>query len=931
MSGRKDFLSQAAPENYVAGLGRGATGFTTRSDLGPAREGPSEDQIKEVLAKRAAAAGIAPPTAYGVVEKKKEEEGDAGDDDRYQDPENEVGLFANGNFDRDDDEADRIYQDVDERMDRRRKARREKREQEERDEYERNNPKIQQQFADLKRELSTVTDEEWAALPSVGDLTGKNRRAKQNLRQRFYAVPDSVIAGARDANAMETAIESGGPGSSGDGTMTNFADIGAARDKVLQVRLDQAAQGTTTETTSGTATTVDPKGYLTSLAQSESGLGAAANVGDLKRVRTLMESVVKTNPKHGPAWVAAARLEEHAGRALAARDLLSRACEHCPKSEDVWLERIRINDRHNARIIAANAIKNLDTSVPLWLEATRLEEDPRAKKRVLRQALDRVPTSEKLWKMMVNEEENVEEARLLLAKAVEMIPKSEDLWLALARLETADNARIVLNKARIALPTSYRLYLAGARMMEQTGDLKMASKVISGAVKALARQDAMLKRTEWITEAEKCEEEGAIHTCQSIIRETLGWSLQEDDTRIDIWLADARSCTNRGLYITARAIYAYALRVFYNKPEAWLAAANLERLHGDKEDLLALLEQGVEACPQAEELWMQFAREKRANNDLDGARMVLAQAFVANPGNENIYLNAVQFEATIQNFDMARQFLAEARDKAGTDRVWMKSVAFERQQRDLPVALDLVNQALSMYSGYAKLWMQKGQIYEDLNKLPQAREAYTQGTRNCPKSVPLWLLASRIEEKAGVIVKARSVLDRARLAIPKSPELWTESIRLERRANQLPAAQALMAQALREVPNSGLLWSERIWYLEARTHRKARSLEAIKKAKDDPVLFCTVARIFWAERKLDKAATWFEKAVGTDPDWGDGWAWYVKFLAQHGTDEKQAEVREKCVQSAPRHGEVWQRLAKKPEIEGMGVEDILALVVKELE
>lgn len=139
MSGRKDFLSQQAPENYVAGLGRGATGFTTRSDLGPAREGPSEDQIKEALAKRAAQLGVsfthsilinaqinprssqAPtPSAYGAVEKKEEDD----DDERFQDPENEVGLFATGAYDRDDDEADRIYQDIDERMDRRRKIRR---------------------------------------------------------------------------------------------------------------------------------------------------------------------------------------------------------------------------------------------------------------------------------------------------------------------------------------------------------------------------------------------------------------------------------------------------------------------------------------------------------------------------------------------------------------------------------------------------------------------------------------------------------------------------------------------------------------------------------------------------------------------------------------------------------------------------------------
>ena len=80
---RRDFLSQPAPENYVAGLGRGATGFTTRSDLGPAREGPSEDQIKAAVAKRSA--------QLGLTEAKDD---DNEDDGRYQDPDNEVGLFA---------------------------------------------------------------------------------------------------------------------------------------------------------------------------------------------------------------------------------------------------------------------------------------------------------------------------------------------------------------------------------------------------------------------------------------------------------------------------------------------------------------------------------------------------------------------------------------------------------------------------------------------------------------------------------------------------------------------------------------------------------------------------------------------------------------------------------------------------------------------
>lgn len=975
MSGRRDFLNQPAPENYVAGLGRGATGFTTRSDLGPAREGPSEDQIKEALAKRAAQLGAAAPTAYGATEKKEEENDD---DERFQDPENEVGLFAGGAYDKDDDEADRIYQEVDEKMDRRRKARRlvslfpkyppsslcadglsnmqiveqitdvstyrEAREKAEQEEYERNNPKIQQQFADLKRALTTVSDEDWANLPEVGDLTGKNRRNKQALRQKFYAVPDSVIAGARDSSELGTTVADDGPsGDNENGTMTNFADIGAARDKLLQVRLDQAGSGT--DSVAGSATNIDPKGYLTSLAKSQVNSGEA-QVADIKRVRVLLESVIRTNPKHAPGWIAAARLEELAGKTVAARNVIARACEFCPKSEDVWLENIRLNDNHNAKIIAANAIKNNDRSVNLWIEAMKLESEARAKKKVIRHALDHIPQSVMLWKEAVNLEEDPADARLLLAKATEIIPLSVELWLALARLESSENAQKVLNKARKAIPTSHEIWIAAARLQEQIGNTTI--NVMKRAVQALAKESAMLKREEWITEAEKCEEEDAVLTCGAIIRETLGWGLDEDDDRKDIWMEDARASIGRGKYETARAIYAYALRVFVNSRKLWLAAADLEKNHGTKEALWQTLEKAVEACPQSEVLWMMLAKEKWQAGEIDNARRVLGRAFNQNPNNEDIWLAAVKLEAENKEPEQARKLLEQARQEAPTDRVWMKSVAFERQAGDVDAALDLVNQALQLFPGSAKLWMMKGQIYEGDGKIPQAREAYGTGTKACAKSVPLWLLYSRLEERVGNVVKARGVLDRARLAVPKSPELWTESVRLERRANNISQAKNLMAQALQQVPTSGLLYTESIWHLEARTQRKPRALEAIKKVDNDPILFVTIARIFWGERRLEKAQNWFEKAILLDSDIGDAWAWYYKFLMQHGTDvslpilfsvcstnrlaqEKRADVIAKMILSEPRHGEVWQSVAKDPKNAGKSQEDILKLVVGRLE
>lgn len=811
---------------------------------------------------------------------------------------------------------------------------REAREAQERKEYEANNPKIQQQFADLKRSLASVSDEDWANIPEVGDLTGKNRRTKQNLRQRFYAVPDSVIAGARDSTQFDTTITEDGSqantsgADSVDGTMTNFADIGAARDKVLQVRLDQAALGSGTDSTAGTSTNIDPKGYLTSLSKSEIKTGEA-EVGDIKRVRVLLESVIKTNPKHAPGWIAAARLEEVAGKIVAARNVIARGCEVCPKSEDAWLENIRLNDNHNAKIIAAKAIMNNDRSTRLWIEAMKLESDPRAKKRVLRRALDIMKTSVAIWKEAVNLEEDPADARLLLAKATDEIPLSAELWLALARLETPERAQLVLNKAHSAIPTSYEIWIAAARLQEQKGNNK--APVMKRAVQQLAQESAMLKREEWISEAEKCEDEGAILTCGAIIRETLGYSLDEDDDRKEIWIDDAKSSIARGKYETARAIYAYALRVFVNRKSIWLAAAELEKNHGSRQALWQLLEKAVEACPQSEVLWMQLAKEKWQAGDIDDARRVLGKAFNQNPNNEDIWLAAVKLEADNRQTAQARELLQTARQEAGTDRVWIKSVAFERQLGNVEAALDLVMQALQIYPKADKLWMMKGQIYEAENKLPQAREAYNTGTRACPKSVPLWLLASRLEEKAGVVVKARSVLDRARLAVPKNAQLWTESVRVERRAKNVAQAKNLMAKALQEVPNSGLLWSESIWHLEPRTQRKPRSLEAIKKVENDSTLFVTVARVFWGERRLEKAASWFEKAILLDADLGDTWGWYLKFLMQHGTDEKREDVISKCVLSEPKHGEIWQTVAKDPANAYKSTEEVLKIVVGLLE
>jgi len=63
---------------------------------------------------------------------------------------------------------------------------------------------------------------------------------------------------------------------------------------------------------------------------------------DVKKARLLLKSVITTNPKHAPGWIAAARLEEVTGRMATARNTIMRGCEVCPKNEDTWLEAVRL-------------------------------------------------------------------------------------------------------------------------------------------------------------------------------------------------------------------------------------------------------------------------------------------------------------------------------------------------------------------------------------------------------------------------------------------------------------------------------------------------------------------------------------------------------------------------------------------------------------
>jgi len=95
---------------------------------------------------------------------------------------------------------------VDARIGDRRKRKREEAEEKKAAEDRAKNPKLQTQFADLKRGLASLNDADWESIPEAGNLTGKRRkhnmRMEENQNGKSYAVSDSVLAGVSARGQM---------------------------------------------------------------------------------------------------------------------------------------------------------------------------------------------------------------------------------------------------------------------------------------------------------------------------------------------------------------------------------------------------------------------------------------------------------------------------------------------------------------------------------------------------------------------------------------------------------------------------------------------------------------------------------------------------------------------------------------------------------
>lgn len=879
---KPSFLDQEPPPGYIAGVGRGATGFSTRGD----------------------------PTTKGKIPKRLQS--------NENKPNDTTGVSVDGtdrqSLDQEDKEAEELFVAIENKLASKRKDVKKSSE----------SPidRIPNQFADLKRSLASVTDEEWLNLPDASDITKKHKRERlQDQRNRKdYAAPDTLM-----------------------NSNVNLTKLTEEREKLLARQLD--ANMTNSLEREGPTNKTDVNEYLSELERSTiANLDQAEQHEDLKRMRDILFSYRKADPARPEGWIASAKLEEKAHRLRTARAIIEEACQKCPRNEEVWLECIRLNasDISLCKGLTAEGLAFNPRSLPLWLKAIDLESDLFSKRRVVMKALQELPKNEKLWTLVLSFEDDQSERRRILLKAVELIPKSINLWERLVELQDYPSAKKSLNTARRHLPREYRIWILAAQIEERFGDAPVEKlvKLLSNGMNQLTSSNGNPGLAVWLHEAESLHDKPNSHrVAVAIVRAAL---CREDPQSTDSSLM--KTVDEMADSMVKIAAYRALLHQSPMRYSIWKAlrvtsenAKAMYELYTTYEELLFDHDREFKVLKENPTLSLMYSKEVwKSEQDPFRALEILDRSIKAIPDCVDFWLAKLKILCLSSRFDEARNtFLRAIQDLSdgevlNLERLYLKYVSFLRCQGEAQKAIEFLEQkCLGRFPTCYKFYLQMGQLYQDIGQLDKMKETYNIGTKTFPHCATLWIVKAKAYEVVlNQPTKARSELDLAILKNPSEVSLFVAKIQMETRLGYSDQARLITQQALQNFPDSPELWAENIKLLPARkaSMKKTVFQDALKKTNNSCQVLIEIGLSFYQDSQFMTASKWFDRACKRCPRYADAWVWAARCYKRLQRD--LSHIYEQLEKYEPVYGPLWISISKDIQYQYLKPSQILDILLE---
>ncbi|WAR16458.1 PRP6-like protein [Mya arenaria] len=724
---KKSFIGLPAPLGYVPGLGRGATGFTTRSDIGPARDADDISDDRH-----------GPPV-------KKPRDGDDEEEDLNDANYDEFtgyggSLCSKDPYDKDDEEADAVYEAVDKRMDEKRKERREKKLQEQIEKYRQERPKIQQQFSDLKK-----------------------------------------------FGGLNTPYGTNTPGGSTPGDI-DMKKIGQARNTLMDIKLTQVSDSVSGQTV------VDPKGYLTDLQSMLPSHGGDINSapvkvcpGDKSQTSAGVDRVCTS--RRGDGEDSGSKKSHHEGlRGMSeirgclpgdqAKAVVAQAVRQLPQSVRIWSKASDLETELKAKKrVFRKALENIPNSVKLWKLAVEMEDEEEARI-MLSRAVECCPTSVELW-LALARLENYSNARKVLNKARENIPTDRLIWVTLNSLRAN---MVEINKEQ---------WLKDAEDCEKSGSMHTCQAIVQ-AVIGIGVEEEDKKHT-WMEDAESgvfgssfTESCGSLPESRGPLadgskgdvpaaRSILALAFQANPNSEEIWLAAVKLESENNEFERARRLLQKA-RASAPTARVFMKSVKLEWCMGEINNAKSLLEDATKHYPDFPKLWMMKGQIEEQEGHLVEAREAYNQGLKKCPHAIPLWLLLSRLEERSGQLIKSRSILEKARLKnPQTPELWLEAVRLENRGGMRNIAQNLMAKALQECSSSGILWSEA--IF--MEPRPQRKTKSVDALRRCEHDANVLLAASKMFWSERKIGKAREWFNRTVKIDQDNGDAWANFYKFE--------------------------------------------------------------------------------------------------------------------------------------------------------
>ncbi|KAG2393993.1 hypothetical protein C9374_003757 [Naegleria lovaniensis] len=852
-----DALFGEPPPGYIPGAGRGATGFTTRSDIGPARI-PSSRFDSRASQSDDATSGGSTTSGGGIHDfinaSSTFNESNTMEDDQdaminsssfdewsgYGD--NTLGRVT-GLEDEEDREADAVWDHVAQRLESKRKKKKlnhddnmttnhdtmtpitpitpmtptfETPSSQTSSKYSKysmltqsldsQKPMIASTFSDIKEQLKYLSKQEWANIPEVSGSTAstlKNpNRMNQQMYERYTPTPDHLLMDQFNAQMSGGTRVRMDPSISSSSSISSSISSSSISSSTTTTTIPKNLQGQ-----SGTLTDLRALGEMresimnSKLQSLEDSVGGKSTIDPKNYMSGLESQIVLGTDQY-------ADIKRY-------RKLFKKAIQVKPMNASSWIGRARLEelagDLKKACHVIAKGCHVVKNSEELWLESIRLHLQYYGSGGASTISIDIIGSHNSNTSRNSNTSHNTNQShgttsptlvQSICCEAIEHLPHSVKLWLKACELESdLEKKKKILRKAISTQPQSIQLW---KEAIELEQDESNAKTLLERAIECIP-------------------------------------------TSVELWLALAKLND----YTNAKKILSRAVSKLPKEPQIWIAGAYLEEEHSNHESSVRnLIKKAIDTLKKltmmnktvnhmesntmndmknnmttlttttnnisnhhssslSREEWMEYAKQAEKTQHLLTCRAIIQEiiSFGLNDTKDvehlkekkHVYLNDAHTCASQGYIETARAIYDCARlEFPNKKSVWLNIYEFESKCQD---NARMEHSTLCMTSTTPSMTSTTPMTSsEDSNssQTSRLRQLLSQATLNCPNCEDLWLIRAKYEWKVfNNIENARQVLEEAfKNEINQNNEnIWLAFVKLEFENEEYLRARLLLEHA----------------------------------------------------------------------------------------------------------------------------------------